>query len=286
MEQSPVLPGTLYVVATPIGNRRDISQRAIDVLCSVDLIAAEDTRRSRHLLSELGVTTRLVSYHDFSDRARLRVLLDRLGEQQSVALVSDAGTPGISDPGYELVRQARLNGISVVPIPGPSAVIAALSVSGLPSDRFVFEGFLPARSQARLTHLKSLQNEPRTMIFYESPHRIMDCLKDMCDIMGAGRELFIARELTKKFETSLRGGIAECLHRLEQDPVQRKGEFVLVLAGESREARKEAQLSEGLRVLQLLVADLPLKRAARLAAEISGASKNALYQAALKNEPH
>jgi len=284
MEQSTGLSGILYVVATPIGNRQDISERAIDILRSVDLIAAEDTRHSKHLLSGLGITTRLVSFHDFSDLERIRNLLDKLLGQQSVALISDAGTPGISDPGYELVSMARRAGIDVVPIPGPSAVIAALSVSGLPSDRFVFEGFLPARSQARKAHLGSLKNEPRTLIFYESPHRILDCLKDLRDVMGPDRDLFIARELTKKFETSQLASITDCLTRLQEDPVQRKGEFVLVLAGKSKGEQKEIQLREGLRVLQLLVAELPLNRAARLAAEISGAPRNALYKSALEDQ--
>jgi len=284
MEQTAASPGTLYVVATPIGNRQDISERAIEVLQSVDLIAAEDTRHSMRLLSGLGITTRLVSFHDFSDRERLRSLLDELHKQRSVALISDAGTPGISDPGYELVSLARNDGVTVVPIPGPSAVIAALSVSGLPSDRFVFEGFLPARSQARKSHLEALQNEPRTLVFYESPHRILDCLEDLLDVMGPDRDLFIARELTKKFETSHLASITECLARLQEDAVQRKGEFVLVLAGKSKDSQKQTQLREGLRVLQLLASELPLTRAARLAAQITGAPKNALYRSALQDE--
>ena len=171
-----------------------------------------------------------------------------------------------------------------MPIPGPSAVIAALSVSGLPTNRFVFEGFLPAKSQARKSHLESLQNETRTQIFYESPHRILDCLDDLLDVMGPDRDLFIARELTKKFETSYLASVADCLDRMKKDPVQQKGEFVLVLAGRNKEAQTEKQLREGLRVLQLLVSELPLNRAARLASEITGAPKNTLYRSAVQDK--
>jgi 16S rRNA (cytidine1402-2'-O)-methyltransferase len=283
MEQAKVSPGTLYVVATPIGNRRDISERAVDVLQSVDLIAAEDTRHSMHLLTGLAITTRLVSFHDFSDGDRLRSLLARLNAGQTVALISDAGTPGISDPGYELISLARQNDVEVVPVPGPSAVITALSVSGLPTDSFLFEGFLPARKQARRSQLEALKNEVRTTVFYESPHRIVDCLQDLSAVMGPERPLYIGRELTKKFETSYLGGIAECLERLESDPQQQKGEFVLVLAGADKEGLKEMQLREGLRVLKLLVDEVPLNRAAKIAAAITGAPRNALYRAGLQS---
>lgn len=284
MELATILPGTLYVVATPIGNRQDISERAVEVLRSVNLIAAEDTRHSRRLLNNLGITARLVSCHDFSSRERLHSLLDILRDQQSIALISDAGTPAISDPGFELVRMTRQEGLSVIPIPGPSAVIAALSVSGIPSDRFVFEGFLPARRQARKARLELLQHESRTLIFYESPHRIVDSLEDLLGVLGPARELYIGRELTKKFETSYLGDVAACLQWIKSDPVQQKGEFVLVLAGVSKDIQKRTQMREGLRVLQLLSAELPLNRAAKIAAEITGASKNALYRVALQNQ--
>ncbi len=233
-------------------------------------------------MESLGIATPLISFHDFSSAQRLDALLQRLRSGKSLALVSDAGTPGIADPGYELVRAARQAGIQVIPLPGPSAVIAALCVSGLPSDRFIFEGFLPARSRSRQDRLGSLVDEQRTMIFYESPHRIIDCLEDFQTIMGADRELFIARELTKRFETTLLANVAECLRWVCSDPQQQKGEFVLVLAGMSKTRRKSGELDEGLRILRLLEDDVPLKRAARLAADISGAPRNALYRAALQ----
>jgi len=284
MEESTTCTGTLYIVATPIGNREDISGRAVGVLKSVDLVAAEDTRHSMQLLRSFGVTSRLLSFHDFSDKERLLSLLDVLQAGQSVALISDAGTPGISDPGYELVNLARRKDIDVIPIPGPTALIAALCVSGLPTDRFVFEGFLPARKQARRSHLELLKDEVRTVIFYESPHRIIDCLQDLLVVMGPERSLFIGRELTKKFETSYLGSIVDCLARLKSDPQQQKGEFVLVLGGASKKGDEEVRLREGLRVLQLLVDEMPLNRAAKIAAQISGAPRNALYRAALRGD--
>ena len=283
MLRKVTVPGTLYVVATPLGNLTDISERAIATLAEVDLIAAEDTRHSARLLDALGIPTPLISFHDYSSKERLQSLLQKLQLDQSLALVSDAGTPCISDPGYELVRLARQQGIGVVPIPGPSAVVAALSVSGLPSDRFVFEGFLPARGQSRKVRLADLVEEERTLIFYESPHRIVDCLEDLLEVMGPERELYLGRELTKKFETSRLANVAEILRWVREEPQQKKGEFVLVLAGKPRAATKEAQLLEGLRVLNLLAGELSLKSAARLAAGITGAPRNALYKAALKN---
>jgi len=277
----PVNPGVLYVVATPLGNLKDISERAIEILRQVDLIAAEDTRHTARLLQAIGVTTPLMSFHDFSTQDRLDALVDRLGRGQSLALVSDAGTPCISDPGYELVRQARHRTFDVVPIPGPSALTAALSVSGLPSDRFVFEGFLPAKREPRRARLAALESEERTLILYESTHRIVDCLTDLAEVMGPDRDLFLGRELTKMFETSSLTSVGECLQWLQREPNQRKGEFVLVVAGKPRIAESERTLREGLRVLDLLADELSLKSAARLAADISGAPRNALYKAAL-----
>jgi len=249
----------------------------------VDLIAAEDTRHTGRLLNAFAIETPLLSFHDHSAQGRLHGLLDRLTAGQSLALVSDAGTPCISDPGYELVRLARQQLINVVPVPGPCALIAALSVSGLPSDRFVFEGFLPARGEPRRARLLDLESEQRTLIFYESAHRIVECLRDMVEIMGSDRELYLGRELTKLFETSRLSTPAECLLWLSQEAGQRKGEFVLVLAGKPRLESGQETLQEGLRVLGLLSADLSLKRAARLAADITGAPRNALYKAALQS---
>ncbi len=273
--------GVLYVVATPLGNLQDITARGISVLGQVDLVVAEDTRHSARLLDALGIRTPLISFHDFSSSDRLKGLLERLRHGRSLALVSDAGTPCISDPGYELVRLARLSGIPVVPIPGASAVIAALSVSGLPSDRFVFEGFLPARTRSRITRLKELAGEARTLIFYEAPHRIVESIEDLKTVMGSDRELCLGRELTKKYETSRLATLAEVLDWLRSEPQQQKGEFVLVLAGQPRVDQRDEKMREGLRVLRMLSSDLSLNRAARLAAEITGASRNALYKAAL-----
>jgi len=283
MSQNKPEPGTLYVVATPIGNRQDISERAVAVLQDVDLIAAEDTRHSARLMEFLGVKSRLTSFHDFSSERRLHDLIERLLAGNSLALISDAGTPGISDPGYELVKLARTNGIPVIPVPGPSALVAALSVSGLPGNRFVFEGFLPAKRKARRTALGRLVEEQRTLVFYESPHRIVETLEDMSEILGGQRQLYIGRELTKKFETSYLASLSECLNWVKLDSYQQKGEFVLVLAGDSGATPKSRQLREGMKVLAILADELPLNKAARLAAQISGAPRNALYQAALKD---
>lgn len=273
--------GRLYVVATPIGNLMDLSPRAVEVLGSVDLVAAEDTRHSRGLFEHFGIKTRLVSFHDFSSTRRVGQLIELLREGKTLGLISDAGTPAISDPGYELVRQARAAGVPVLSVPGPSALTAAISISGMASDRFVFEGFLPARQGPRRERLEALRGEPRTLVFYESPHRILDSLADLVEVLGAERELLLARELTKKFETSLFGRVGDILESLQGDRDQQRGEFVLVVAGVPAGEHEDQRLQEGLRVLDLLLQDLPVKRAARLAAAISGASRNTLYQAAL-----
>jgi 16S rRNA (cytidine1402-2'-O)-methyltransferase len=269
--------GVLYVVATPIGNLADMVPRATETLQQVDIIAAEDTRHSKRLLEHFHISTPLVSCHEHNEQQSLPGLLDRLGKGQKIALISDAGTPLVSDPGYRLVRAAREAGFPVVPIPGPSALIAALSVAGLPSDRFTFEGFLHAKSGQRRKQLEALRQETRTLVFYEAPHRILACLRDLAEIFGAEREAVLARELTKTFETVLAGTAAEVLARVEADPNQQKGEIVLLVRGAERVETSGID-PEAQRVMTILLRELPLKQAASLAAEITGTKKNALYQ--------
>lgn len=270
-------PGTLYVVATPIGHRDDISARAIETLRKVAVIAAEDTRHTRPLLQHLGIDTPLVALHDHNERTAVDALVERLRQGDDVALVSDAGTPLISDPGFRLVRAVRAAGLKASPVPGPSAVVAALSVAGLPSDRFIFEGFLPAKGGARRSRLTELAGESRTLIFYESSHRIVECLEDMREVFGADREAVMARELTKLFETVLGAPLGELVERVTADPNQQKGEFVVMVAG--REAGEDERLAEGLRVFGILKEELPPAKAAKLAAAITGAPRKALYGA-------
>ncbi|CDF85854.1 Ribosomal RNA small subunit methyltransferase I [Pseudomonas knackmussii B13] len=275
--------GTLYVVATPIGNLDDISVRAQRTLREVALIAAEDTRHSLRLLQHFGIETPLAACHEHNEREQGGRFLARLLAGDDVALVSDAGTPLISDPGYHLVRQARAAGIAVVPVPGPCALIAGLSAAGLPSDRFIFEGFLPAKTVGRRSRLEALREEPRTLIFYEAPHRLLECLQDMAEVFGEERQAVLARELTKTFETIKGIPLGELRDWVAADSNQQRGECVLLLAGwEAPEA--EGVDSESLRVLDLLLAELPVKRAAALAAEITGLRKNLLYQAALERK--
>ncbi|MBI5461147.1 MAG: 16S rRNA (cytidine(1402)-2'-O)-methyltransferase [Gammaproteobacteria bacterium] len=274
--------GVLYVVATPIGNRADITQRALSVLASVDQVLAEDTRHSGTLLRTLGIGTPLLSLHEHNEQVQVDPVLARLRSGADLALISDAGTPLISDPGYRIVRAARQAGIQVIPIPGPSALIAALSVAGLPTDRFVFEGFLPAKTAARRAHLQSLAGETRTLVFYEASHRIQECLSDLDACFGAEREAVIARELTKTFEQVHAGTLAELNAWIAADANRQRGEFVVLLAGAAPTADAELD-AEAQRVLKLLLAELPVKRAAALAAEITGARKNALYQYALQH---
>lgn len=271
----------LFVVATPIGNLADLSPRAAETLASVDLVAAEDTRRVRQLLSHLGLRRTVVSYHDHSDPARGKALLQEMQRGRRVALVSDAGTPLVSDPGYRLVRAAREHGIQVVPVPGPCAAVAALSIAGLPSDRFVFEGFLAARGPARRARLEQLRNEPRTLIFYESPRRILETLEDLVGIFGASREAVIARELTKLHETTLDGPLSDLLARVGSDPEQRLGEIVLVVRGAPTETAASEAVTESTRVLEVLMRHLPTRAAVACAAEISGRPRNELYRIAL-----
>lgn len=273
--------GVLYVVATPIGNRADISRRALEVLGKVAQVLAEDTRHSGALLRSLGITTPLLSLHEHNEQAQIDGVLARLREGHDLALISDAGTPLISDPGYRVVRAARQAGIAVVPVPGPSALITALSVAGLPTDRFVFEGFLPAKSAARRAQLQALAAEPRTLIFYEASHRIQECLADLAEIFGAQREAVIARELTKAFEQVQGGTLAELNAWLSADANRQRGEFVVLIAGAPPAEESEIDAAAR-RVLEILLRDLPVKQAAALAAEITGARKNALYQLALE----
>ncbi|HYQ37359.1 MAG TPA: 16S rRNA (cytidine(1402)-2'-O)-methyltransferase [Pseudomonas sp.] len=277
-------PGTLYVVATPIGNLDDISARALRVLREVKLIAAEDTRHSARLLQHFGIATPLVACHEHNEREQGSRLVQRLLGGDDLALISDAGTPLISDPGYHLVRNARAAGVRVVPVPGACALIAGLSASGLASDRFVFEGFLPARATARRQRLQALVEEPRTLIFYEAPHRLLECLADLRELFGTERPAVLARELTKAFETIKGAPLGELHDWVAADANQQRGECVLLVEGWQAPEGDEALSAEALRVLDLLLAELPLKRAAALAAEITGVRKNLLYQQALERQ--
>lgn len=273
---------TLYIVATPIGNLDDITLRAIDTLKRVDLIAAEDTRHSGLLLQHLGIKAKLFSLHDHNEQEKAHVLIEKLQSGISIALVSDAGTPLINDPGYHLVKACRENDIKVVPIPGACAAIAALSVAGLPSDKFIYEGFLPAKSKARQDSLASLITEPRTMIFYESTHRLLETLKDMQTILGADKQIVLAKELTKTWETIVSFPVNELIDWLNQDASRQKGEFVLIVAGYT-ESNKDID-PKAINTLKLLQKELPLKKAAAITAEIYGLKKNQLYQIGLNLE--
>jgi 16S rRNA (cytidine1402-2'-O)-methyltransferase len=272
------LPGTgvLYVVATPIGNLEDISARALRILGEVALIAAEDTRTTRVLLDRYGITTPMQAVHEHNERGQAERLVARLRAGDSIALVSDAGTPLISDPGFHLVASARAAGLSLQPIPGACAGIAALSVAGLASDRFCFEGFLPPKSGARRTRLDELVSEQRTMLFYESSHRILDCIDDMVAVFGPQRRAVVARELTKRFETLIGDTLADIATAIASDSDQSRGEFVVVVAGNPDV--DAASLAEGRRLYAALSRELPPARAAKIAAELSGASRRALYQ--------
>ncbi len=267
--------GTLYVVATPIGNLADLTPRARDVLGAVDAICAEDTRHTRQLLSAFGMERPLVALHDHNEGEMAGRLVARLKAGETLALVSDAGTPLVSDPGYRLVREVRAAGCAVSPLPGACAAIAALSVAGIPSDRFCFEGFLPAKASGRRERLAALLRETRTLVFYESSHRIEESLADFVAVFGADREATLARELTKLFETVLGDTLGTLLARVRADDNQRKGEFVLVVRGCEDDA--DAALIEGQRLYAKLVDYLKPSQAAKLAAELSGAPRKALY---------
>ena len=270
-------PGILHVVATPIGNLGDLSPRAQQILGDVAAVCAEDTRHTRRLLAHFGIEADLVALHEHNEQQQAARLVQRLQAGESLALVSDAGTPLVSDPGFRLVRAAREAGVRVSPVPGPSALVAALSVAGVASDRFAFEGFLPAKAAARRERLQRLAGEPRTLLFYEASHRIVETLDDMAEAFGPDRHAVMARELTKLFETVLDGRLADLRDRVREDADQRKGEFVLVVEGAAEDAG--AVLAEGHRVYAVLSRHLPPSSAARLAAEITGAPRKALYGA-------
>ncbi|MAD27333.1 MAG: 16S rRNA (cytidine(1402)-2'-O)-methyltransferase [Pseudomonadales bacterium] len=273
--------GTLFVVATPIGNLQDMSPRALQVLKDVRLIAAEDTRHSARLMQHFGIDTPMTACHDHNERDKGERLVERLLAGDDVALISDAGTPLISDPGYHLVRQAREAGVRVSPVPGACALIAALSAAGMPSDRFAFEGFLPAKAHGRRQRLQVLAAEDRTWMVYEAPHRLLECLQDMQQVLGDERRVLLARELTKTFETLRAAPLSELVKWVAGDSDQQRGECVLVVEGAPAPQADEVG-DEALRVLDLLLAELPLKRAAKLASEITGVRKNLLYQIALE----
>ncbi len=277
--QTDPKPGTLYVVGTPIGNLEDITFRAVRILQTVDIIAAEDTRHTGKLLQHFQVKTPQVSYHEHNRTSRIPELLEHLVNNKAIALVSDAGMPGISDPGYELVKACIEAGIPVVPIPGASAAITALSAAGLPTDRFVFEGFLPAKSQQRQEHLESLQTESRTLIFYESPHRLRDTLQDLALIWGSDRQIVLGRELTKLYEEFWRGTIAEAIaHYSQREP---QGEYTLVVAGipASQPQLTEEELKAELR--QLISQGISRSQASRQLAKFTSLPRRQLYQLAL-----
>ncbi len=273
---------TLYIVATPIGNLEDITLRAINTLKQVDLIAAEDTRHSGLLLQHLAIKAKLFTLHDHNEQEKSQLLIEKLKSGLSIALISDAGTPLINDPGYHLVKACRENNINVVPIPGACAAIAALSASGLPSDKFSYEGFLPAKTKARQDYLTTLLDEPRTMIFYESTHRLLDTLLDMQTIWGSDKQMVLAKELTKTWETIVNFSILDLINWLQEDSNRQKGEFVLIVEGNNKTA--DAIDPKAINTLKLLLKELPLKKAAAITAEIYGLKKNQLYQLGLTFE--
>jgi len=276
--------GTLYVVATPIGNLEDMSARAQRVLAAVDVVAAEDTRRTRQLLHHFGLSVPCIALHEHNELSVAPKLVERIQHGESVALVSDAGTPLLSDPGFNLVRAAAAAGVSIVPVPGASAMLCALCVSGLPTDRFAFEGFLPAKAAARQRRVEELAGESATLVFFESPHRIASTLRDMVAILGAERPAVLARELTKVHETVLRSSLGALERRVAADADQRRGEMVLLVGGAPAEEREMAE-QDAVRVLDTLLRYLPTKHAVAAAAELTGLKKNALYALALQRRP-
>ena len=275
--RAAVTTSTLYIVPTPIGYLGDITQRALDVLSHVDLIAAEDTRHTGLLLQHFAINARLFALHDHNEQQKADQLISKLQQGLSIALVSDAGTPLINDPGYHLVNQCRKNGIKVVPLPGACAAITALSAAGLPSDRFCYEGFLPAKTKSRQDCLRDLAQEPRTLIFYESTHRLLDSLADMVTVWGEARYVVLARELTKTWETIQGMPVGELLNWVREDENRRKGEMVLIVEGYQK-PQEDHFAPEVLRTLAILQKELPLKKAAAVTAEIYGVKKNALYK--------
>ncbi|ANB91090.1 methyltransferase [Moraxella ovis] len=272
------MTGILYIVATPIGNLNDMTARAIDTLKSVDVIACEDTRTSGKLLSFFNIATPTTAYHEHNADTQTARLVERLQSGQSVALISDAGTPLISDPGYRLVKACHDESITVVPIVGACAVIGALSVSGLPSDKFSFVGFLPAKQHGRIEALKAYQAHTETLIFYEAPHRITDCLSDMADVFGSEREATLCREISKAFETIKKLPLADLLEFIKNDPNQQRGEIVLVVAGNTQKEQK-ADYDEW---LLAIAKELPPKKASAIVADVLGIKKSAVYDRLLE----
>jgi 16S rRNA (cytidine1402-2'-O)-methyltransferase len=272
---------TLYIVSTPIGNLDDISLRALTVLREVDGIAAEDTRHSRRLLRHHGVDTRMLALHEHNERQALQGILNMLKQGKSMALISDAGTPLISDPGFPLVRACREQGIRVSPVPGASALVAAMSVSGLPVDTFCFNGFLPRTTRARQQKLAALKQASQTQVFYESSHRILYTLRDVRKVLGDDREICVARELTKQYEDVIQGSAAEVESQVSADSMRQRGEFVLMIASQGK-PEEESLAPDTQRILKLLLEELPVKQASALTAKITGEKKNRLYQHALK----
>lgn len=272
------LTGILYIVATPIGNLQDITQRALDTFAQVDLIAAEDTRHSGLLLSHYGIKKPFFALHDHNEQEKAHILVEKLKQGSHIALISDAGTPLISDPGFHLVRQCREAGIRVVPLPGACAAITALCASGIASDRFCFEGFLPAKSKARKDKLENIAEEDRTLIFYESTHRILDTLEDMQSMLGEERYIVLAREITKTWETITGNTIKNLREWLLEDPNRTKGEMVLIVEGKPKSDNNEEISPQAVKALELITEELPLKKAAAIVAELYGYKKNALYQ--------
>ncbi len=271
--------GILYIVPTPIGNLADMTHRAQRILAEVNAIAAEDTRHSRILLEHYGIQTPMFALHEHNERQKATSLVKRLESGESIALISDAGTPLISDPGFPLVRACRAAGIQVTALPGPSAVITALSASGLPTDRFLFAGFLPAKQQARITALTEIIDQQATLVFYEAPRRIVDTLLAVVDVYGAEREVVVAREISKQFETYLVGSAAEVLAQVQTDANQQRGEMVLMIAGATRHA--DSIPAEALQLLATLSDELPPKKAAKIVASHYGLRANDLYKLGL-----
>ncbi len=276
------MTGTLFIVATPIGNLDDITFRAVDILKSVDLILAEDTRHSQKILSHFDIKTPISAFHDYNEREKCTTVIDKLKQGVSIALISDAGTPLISDPGYVLVSAAKKNSVNVVPIPGPSALIAALSASGVPSDSFSFFGFLPSKQNARIKTLKTFISRPETIIIYESPKRILAALTDMLFVFGEAREVCLAKELTKTFETILTTNIPNLISYIASDPNHQKGEFVLLISSSGK--KKRLELDQQLdNLLSVLCSEMGASKAAKLAAKITGIDKKYCYQRAIES---
>lgn len=273
-----IIKGALYIVATPIGNLEDLSPRAKMVLEKVDLIVAEDTRHSKPMLNQFGIETKIRAYHDHNERSQTPVLIEQLQAGMSIALISDAGTPLICDPGYHLLLAAHAEKIQVIPVPGPSALISALSVAGFSSEKFVFEGYLPARKTARQQRLQQLKDETRTLVFYEAPHRILASIEDAIICYGDERQAVIAKEITKRHENIQRGTLPEILDWLHSDKDLSKGEFVVVIQGDKT---SQFDTQEASRILKILLADHSVKQAARLASEIMQGNRNELYNLAM-----